>query len=243
VTGSINSEIREMMTSKDALRQQIAYYKARAGEYDQWHRREGRYYRGEEHRHAWLAELDTIREAVVRSEPRGRALELACGTGLWTGLVAESSDSLLAVDASLEALAINRARDRGPHVEFVQADLFSWRPNGRFDFVFLGFWISHVPDDRFDGFWRFVDGVLEPDGRVFLVDSLWSPDSSAVDHARPGRGGVVERKVNDGRTFEIVKVFHEPAALERRLGEAGFKGRIHTTSRFFYYGCLRNGRQ
>lgn len=231
------------MTDHDALHDQIAYYEARAAEYDEWHRREGRFYRGEEHRIAWMAELQMVREEIVRLEPHGRALELACGTGLWTGLVAESADSLVAVDSSLEALAINRARTRGRHVEFVQADLFTWRPNRKFDFVFFGFWISHVPEDQFVDFWRFVGDVLEPNGRVFLVDSLWAPDSSAVDHASPGRGGAVERRLNDGRIFKIVKVFHEPAALERRLAEGGFTGRIHTTSRFFYCGCLRNGRQ
>ena len=231
------------MTDNTPLQDQIAYYEARAAEYDQWHRREGRYFRGEEHRRAWLAELDTVREEIVRSEPRGRALELACGTGLWTGLIAESVDSVVAADSSLEALAINRARTQGRYVQFVQADLFTWRPHRKFDFVFFGFWISHVPEDQFDDFWRFIADVLEPDGRVFLVDSLWAPDSSAVDHAAPARRGIVERKLNDGRTFEIVKVFHEPAALERRLSEAGFSGRIRTTPRFFYYGCLFNERQ
>jgi demethylmenaquinone methyltransferase/2-methoxy-6-polyprenyl-1,4-benzoquinol methylase len=229
------------MRHEPSLKEQIAYYEARAAEYDQWHRREGRYFRGEDHRRAWLAELESVREAIARAEPRGRALELACGTGLWTGLVAESVESLVAVDASVEALAINRARNLGAHVEFVQADLFTWRPKGRFDFVFLGFWISHVPDHRFNEFWRFVGDKLEPHGRVFLVDSLWSPDSSAVDHATPEQGGVVERKLNDGRTFNIVKVFHKPAALERRLREAGLTGRIRTTPQFFYYGCLQVG--
>jgi demethylmenaquinone methyltransferase/2-methoxy-6-polyprenyl-1,4-benzoquinol methylase len=227
------------MTDQTPLQNQIAYYEARAGEYDQWHRREGRYYRGEEHRRAWLEELQTVRDQIVRAKPCGRALELACGTGLWTSVIAESVDFLVAVDASAEALAVNRARNRGEYVQFVQADLFGWRPSGTFDFVFLGFWLSHVPGERFDEFWHLVGNMLEPGGRVFLVDSLWAPDSSAVDHATPARGGVVRRKLNDGRAFDIVKVFHEPAVLERSLSETGFTGRISTTPHFFYYGSLQ----
>jgi demethylmenaquinone methyltransferase/2-methoxy-6-polyprenyl-1,4-benzoquinol methylase len=220
------------------LREQVAYFKARAREYDQWHRREGRYDRGDDHRRAWLAELDAVREEIVRARPQGRALELACGTGLWTGLIAESAESLVAVDASAEMLSINRAHAWGSHVEFVEADLFSWRPQEKYDFVFFGFWLSHIPDDRFEEFWRFVAEVLEPGGRVFLVDSLWTEESTAVDHAVPARGGVVERKLNDGSTYNIVKMFHQPSGLERRLAAAGFTGRIRTTPRFFYYGCL-----
>jgi hypothetical protein len=33
-------------------------------------------------------------------------------------------------------------------VRFVQADLFAWKPDRRYDVAFFGFWLSHVPCDR-----------------------------------------------------------------------------------------------
>ena len=48
----------------------------------------------------------------------------------------------------------------------------------------------------------------------------------------------MERKLNDGRTFNIVKVFHDPAQLERQLRDLGWSGLVGTTGEFFYYGCV-----
>jgi len=50
---------------------------------------------------------------------------------------------------------------------------------------------------------------------------------------------VVERKLNDGRTFNIVKIFYEPAALEERLRGLGWSGYARSTGRFFIHGCMR----
>ena len=58
--------------------------------------------------------------------------------------------------------------------EYVVADLFNWTPNQQFDFIFFGFWLSHVPMEQFTPFWQMVKGALKPKGRVFFVDSLFT---------------------------------------------------------------------
>jgi hypothetical protein len=42
--------------------------------------------------------------------------------------------------------------------------------------------------------------------------------------------------LNDGRTFEIVKVFNDPEGLTARLELIGWRGDLRTTDNFFIYG-------
>lgn len=218
------------------LDEQIAYYRARAGEYDEWFERTGRYDRGEEHRAAWLGEAARVERALQGLGPRTRCLELACGTGLWTRHLARVCGSVAAVDASPEVIAINRERVGSDAVEYIEADLFAWEPAERYDLVFFAFWLSHVPHDRFDAFWRMVRGALAPGGTAFLLDSLYNPDSTARDHAPPARDGVVSRALNDGQDFRIVKLFYTPEDLSARLARLGWRAGLRASGRFFIYG-------
>lgn len=222
---------------REILDQQIDYYRARAGEYDEWFQRVGRYDRGDEHTRQWFAEVAIIEKALEAARPRGRCLELACGTGLWTRKLAQACDGVTALDASPEVLAINESRAATSNITFLQADLFQWEPEaGAYDFVFFSFWLSHVPEERFDPFWNMVVRGLAPGGTVFFIDSLYNPSSTATDHEKPATGGVVERKLNDGRRFNIVKLFHEPKALEQRLAGLGWQAKVASSGEFFIYG-------
>jgi hypothetical protein len=91
----------------------------------------------------------------------------------------------------------------------------------------------------FDRFWRFVKHSLRPGGRVFFVDSRREPTSTAVDHAPLTGSGVVRRKLNDGREFQIVKVFYDPDDLRRRLDALGWDADVHTTGSYFLYGTVK----
>ena len=52
---------------------------------------------------------------------------------------------MTAVDAAPEVLAINRARVGDASVRYVEADLFDWSPDQRYDACVFAFWLSHVP--------------------------------------------------------------------------------------------------
>jgi demethylmenaquinone methyltransferase/2-methoxy-6-polyprenyl-1,4-benzoquinol methylase len=47
---------------------------------------------------------------------------------------------------------------------------------------------------------------------------------------------VQQRKLNDGREFEIVKVYYEPDDLAQKLHALGWDATIHTTEHYFLYG-------
>jgi SAM-dependent methyltransferase len=225
--------------------EQIDYYRARAGEYDEWWFRTGRYDRGPEWNARWRSDIAAVEGALARwldaKRPRN-VLELACGTGLFTRLLAPRVERLTAIDASPEVLAINRGRVAAGNVAYVQADLFAWQPRERYDAVFFSFWLSHVPEERFAAFWELVAGALAPDAAAYLVDSAFDATSSAKDHVPPEReAGVVSRRLNDGREFRIVKVFYEPGVLNAKLARVGFASDICQTAQYFIYGEARPG--
>src|SRR6478672_1785189 len=66
---------------------QIAYYRARASEYDAWWLRTGRFDRGPENNAAWHADVGSVERAAadfLSSSRPSNVLEIACGTGLFT---------------------------------------------------------------------------------------------------------------------------------------------------------------
>ena len=223
------------------LQEQIAYYQARAGEYDEWFFRQGRYDRGAENNAHWFAEVQSVRQALDAFQPTGHVLEIACGTGLWTEQLAQHADHITALDAAPEVLAINQARVQSANVTYVQTDIFAWQPPQQraqqYDAVFFSFWLSHVPPERFADFWHMVAAALKPGGRVFFVDSRYDLTSSAIDHHREGAAATTTvRRLNDGREFRIVKFFYQPAVLMAQLQSLNWRVEVQETERYFIYG-------
>jgi demethylmenaquinone methyltransferase/2-methoxy-6-polyprenyl-1,4-benzoquinol methylase len=208
----------------ELLAEQVAYYRARAAEYDAT-------YPLDDGAHAEArAHLRAALEALA---PYGRVLELACGTGQWTAELARHASALTAVDASREVLAICRRRLDTPHVRLLEADLFSWRPRESYDLVFFAAWLSHVPPQRFDALWALVADCLAPGGRVFVIDEL--PSVAALERPAGGRPAPsVRRRLTTGESYRAVKVLYEPDDLRARLAALGWDAQVRTVSwRFF----------
>lgn len=214
----------------------VAYYEARAPEYDDWYLRRGRYARGPVHDAAWDAELDVAGRWLDALPIAGEIVELAAGTGWWSPLLA-SKGELSLYDAAPGPL--ERARERlvahrlRAHLHLRDA----WaEPDRAVDAVFTGFWLSHVPRARLDEFLGVVRRWLKPGGTFAFIDSRLDPQSSAADHPTPA-DDVSVRRLDDGREFTIVKVYYEPAELEAALARAGFEeADVTTTGRFFLTG-------
>ena len=196
---------------------QIEYYSRRAPEYDA----------------TWPSPDDPLaqqcrRVAGVLDEfgPRGRVLEIAAGTGQWTKQLVSHAVEVTALDSSKEMLDLNARKVASPEVRYEVADIFKWTPSARYDVVFFGFWLSHVPESRFERFWEVVAASLEPEGRVFFVDEA----HGGSGHEQPAdEPDVVIRTLGDGSAHRAVKIFWEPSRLRARLDELGWDVAVEST--------------
>lgn len=218
----------------------IAYYEARAPEYDDWYLRRGRYEHGPIHDTAWNAELDAAGRWLDGLALGGRIVELAAGTGWWSPLLAANGE-LWMYDAAPAPLV--RARERlvahrlRAHLHV--RDAWAEPEDPPADGLFAGFWLSHVERARTAAFLDLAARWLVPGGRIALIDSLPDPRSGAVDHP-PTVGDRSVRRLADGREFEITKVHRTPDELATALRAAGFVDvAVTTTGRFFLLATAR----
>ena len=218
------------------LQEQIAYYRARAGEYDEWFYRTGRYDHGEELNQNWFNEVAVVKNALHQVKPVTNILELACGTGIWTQELLRIGQKITAIDASDEMIEINRLKLGALNVDYRQLDLFSWEPDQEYDFVYFSFWLSHVPPTLLDSFLTKVYNSVRPEGQVFIVDSRFSPTSTAKNHTLQDNKKIYQtRKLNDGQNFKVVKIFYQHDVLQKKLTEIGFLADVRVTENYFIY--------
>jgi SAM-dependent methyltransferase len=218
-----------MDPDRELIDEQIAYYRARADEYDATSMPEG---------DPFAAHADRIRDALRASAPRGRVLELAAGTGQWTGILAETADDLIVTDASPEMLELNRSRTgERAGVRYEVADAFAMEATHAHDTVFFGFFLSHVPPGAFAAFWGVLDGLLAPGGRVLFVDEgvhdAWG--EQWIDEP----SGIVSRPLTDGSVHRAVKVIWRTEELAQRLRELGWDASVSSEGPFYWGSALR----
>lgn len=227
------------MNDGDLLDEQRSYYRSRASQYDDWWQRRGRYAGSEAEKRDWDSQVIGLEAALENFAVAGDVLELAGGTGWWTARLASRADRLTVLDGSPEALELNRERAGRDDIEWIEADVFTWRPSRHYDVVFFSFWLSHVPRERFASFWELVRECCAPGGRVFLIDNRHDPSRTRPDPDVTAASDDVQiRHLDDGTRHRVVKIFYEPGELEDLLEAKGWRAEI-TGSRSFIYGSAR----
>ena len=71
--------------------------------------------------------------------------------------------------------------------------------------------------------------AVRPGGHLFLVDGR------PVQATTAREGSMMTRRLNDGREFQIVKVFYTPAGLDAMLARHGFAAEARATASYFVY--------
>jgi SAM-dependent methyltransferase len=178
-----------------------------------------------------------------------RILDLGCGTGMLTGMLADSGYEVVGLDLSARMLQVARARHGS--IPFVQGDFTRPPDLGRFDAVVtFGEPFNYLPDEAaLTGTLREVAAQLDVGG-VLLFDLLsrrsfrrmaakpfidesgdvFRVTSVAADDPGPSRITITERRFTPhGRLWQQQVSEHrynlfETAAITRALSVAGFTG-------------------
>lgn len=203
----------------------IDYYAARAPEYD------GVYQKPE--RQEDLRQIEAWLPRVLA----GRSvLEIACGTGYWTRLLAPGVPCLLGLDAVPETLRIARDRVPADHVAFAIGDAYALPLRGGFfDGAFAGFWLSHVPRRRLQDFLAGLQAALSPGAKVVFLDNRFVAGSSTPIFGSDEDGNTYqERRLADGSSHRILKNF--PSERELREAVAASAAECRYVEWEYYWG-------
>lgn len=113
----------------------------------------------------WSVEPNVFVEARLSDRKPGVGLDLASGEGRNAIWLAERGWKMVAVDFS--AIAVERGREHSDSVEFVVADVLSWKPDRSFDLVLIAY--LHLLLDDFEPLIRRAASWLNPAGELFMV--------------------------------------------------------------------------
>lgn len=203
----------------------LEYYARRAPEYESIYSKPER-----------QPDLRALESMVARELTGLRVLELACGTGYWTRVLATAAASVLATDGSPEVLAVARRKELPPdRVAFRRLDAFHLPDSlPRLDAVFAGFWWSHIPRQHLAGFLSRITAVLGPDVKAVFIDNRFVPGSSTPLSRTDDQGNTYQRRAtSDGGAFEVLKNF--PAAAELLAAVAPFGREAQVTELEYFW--------
>ena len=203
----------------------LDYYRRRATEY------EAIYAKPERQR-----DLAFLREWIPERLKGRHVLEVACGTGYWTVLLAREAAGVVATDGAEEPMCIAKSKDYGGHdVRFEIADAYGLPERlGRFDGAFAGFWWSHIPFSRLESFLRSLHARLERGARALLLDNCYVEGSSTPLAQRDAEGNSYQlRRLKDGSESRVLKNF--PSETELRAALAPHAASIDYRALQYYW--------
>ena len=185
-------------------------------------------------------DLARVRERIAALVEGQTVLELACGTGYWTEVIAAGAERVLATDV-LDEMIERAQRRRLPEgkVTFRRVDGLDLPDDlGTFSCVFIGFWWSHLKRDEQDALLGQLRARLGPNVTLVLLDDAYVEGSSTTVARTDAQGNTYEIVTSpDGERFELPKNYPADSALRKRLGGDVREIRIERLTYYWMLTC------
>lgn len=194
-----------------------AYYAQRASEYERIYAKPER-----------QADLAALRARIGKIFKGKQVLELACGTGYWTEVIASKAAQVTAIDLNEEVLEIARSKPNADRVTFRRGSVYEIPDAGRVhDGLFAGFWWSHVPLEKLDRFLKEITSRIKPGALIAFLDNRYVEGSSTPVARSDAAGNSYQlRTLEDGSTHEVLKNFPTEGELIRRASRDGWGAHV-----------------
>lgn len=203
-----------------------AYYAARAPDYDAVYRKP--------ERRADIAFLC----AHLPERFAGRStLEVACGTGFWTQVIAVTARALVATDVIEAPLELARLRANASLVRFFLADAYALGEElGTFEAAFAGLWFSHVPVESRAAFFASLHARLLPGARIVLLDNSIVQCRELPIAERDAAGNTYQmRRLADGSSHRVLKNFPDERELRALVAPFATTCEYRTLENFWLF--------
>jgi SAM-dependent methyltransferase len=185
-------------------------------------------------------DLSKVRDRIAQLVRGKSVLELACGTGYWTEVIAATAERVLATDI-LDEMIERAQRRRLPEgkISFRRVDGLDLPEDlGAFSCVFIGFWWSHLKRDEQDALLAQLRARLGPDVTLILLDDAYVEGSSTTIARTDAQGNTYEIVATpDGERFELPKNYPADSALRKRLGGDVREIRIERLTYYWLLTC------
>jgi len=181
------------------------YYSKRAEAYEQIYRKPER-----------QDDLGRMK-AYLENQFRAKSLiELGCGTGYWTEVLAKNCLSIFAIDINQEVIDIAQKKYY-PHqnVRFAVLDLNGLHEHSAsYDGLFAGFIWSHVKKEKLPHFIKICHEQIHKDAELIFMDNRYVTGSSTpISRMDAAENTYQIRRLSSGATYEVVKNFPDKEAF------------------------------
>jgi ubiquinone/menaquinone biosynthesis C-methylase UbiE len=183
-------------------------------------------------------ELAQLRARVQQLLKGHVVLELACGAGYWTSVLAEVCDTVLATDINPGMIELARRRNLPADVvQLAVADALDLPADlGAYTAVFVGFLWSNLRRDEQDHLLAELRKRIGKDGLLVLVDEgLAEGEPVARTDAQGNTYQILTAP--DGERYEVPKNDPTDSALRKRLAPAAREIRIERLEHYWLVSC------
>jgi DNA-binding transcriptional MerR regulator len=162
-------------------------------------------------------------ERFMENFGKGNIIDIACGSGYWLKYYYYRCSTFTFFDQSEQMIkeCKRRANEYGimDRSKIIRSDILDYifDVNDKYDSALIGFLLSHFTKAQEEVFFTKLKSILKPGSEILIIDSTWTKERAK----KQNKEDIVERYLNDGRSYKIYKKYFDVDDLPALLNNYG----------------------